>query len=92
MSDLTPLAALNALQYLCLNSTQVSDLTPLAALNALQSLHLNGTQVSDVSMLRQKGLRILGLRDDVKKKTVTGVKKPRNRLSAAVGRLMRIKT
>ena len=53
-----PLAGLNALQSLWLNSTQVSDLTPLAGLNALQSLDLDSTQVSDVSVLRQSGLSI----------------------------------
>ena len=92
LSDLTPLAGLPALQTLDLDRTQVSDLTPLAALNALQELSLNSTQVSDVSILRQKGLRIYGPRDDAKKNTVTGVKKLRNRLSAAAGRLLRTKT
>jgi len=91
VSDLTPLAALNALQSLNLNFTQVSDLTPLAALNALQSLSLHNTQVSDVSMLRQTGLRISGLRDDVKKNAVTGVKKARNPLSVAAARFLRTK-
>ena len=70
----------------------MSDLTPLAGLPALQTLWLNSTQVSDVSILRQKGLRIYGPRDDAKKNTVTGVKKLRNRLSAAAGRLLRTKT
>ena len=70
----------------------LSDLTPLAGLPALQTLTLDSTQVSDVSILRQKGLRIYGPRDDAKKNTVTGVKKLRNRLSAAAGRLLRTKT
>ena len=92
VSDLTPLAALNALQDLRLDRTQVSDLTPLATLNALQYLDLDGTQVSDVSMLRQKGLRIDGLRDDVKKNPATGAKKQWIPLSAPAGRLLRTKT
>ena len=69
----------------------LSDLTPLAALNALQRLDLDNTKVSDVSMLRQKGIQIAGLPDNVKKNTGAGVKRPRNRLSGAAARLLRTK-
>ena len=42
LSDVTPLAALTALQTLDLSGTQVIDVTPLAALTALQTLNQIG--------------------------------------------------
>ncbi len=51
LRDVTPLAALTALQSLNLRSATVSDVAPLAALTALQSLNLRRTQVSDVAPL-----------------------------------------
>ncbi|WP_338849060.1 leucine-rich repeat domain-containing protein [Massilia sp. W12] len=51
ISDLTPLAALTALQELDCAHTQVSDLAPLAALTALQLLNCAATQVSDLAPL-----------------------------------------
>jgi internalin A len=51
VSDLGPLAALTALQWLECSFTQVSGLGPLAALTALQWLNCFDTQVSDLGPL-----------------------------------------
>ena len=51
VSDLTPLAGLNNLQYLELSITEVCDVTALAGFTKLRWLHLNHTQVSDLTPL-----------------------------------------
>ncbi|MEN9868351.1 MAG: hypothetical protein RL748_3941, partial [Pseudomonadota bacterium] len=51
MSDLSPLAALTALQSLFFAHTQVSDLSPLATLTALQWLSCADSHVSDLAPL-----------------------------------------
>ncbi|MBM3724894.1 MAG: hypothetical protein FJW40_05670 [Acidobacteria bacterium] len=50
-ADITPLAALTALQHVDLTGTPVTDITPLAALTALQHLQLGETEVTDVTPL-----------------------------------------
>ena len=49
--DVTPLAGLNALEWLSLESTRVGDVSALANLTGLKTLHLTNTRVSDVSPL-----------------------------------------
>ena len=46
MSDLSPLAKLNNLDFLYLHGTEISDLSPLAELKNLKRLLLSRTEVS----------------------------------------------
>jgi len=65
LKDVIPLAKLEQLKYLYLNSTQVSDLTPLAGLTSLEWLDLQNTQVSVLTPLaRLTRLEVLYLSDN----------------------------
>ncbi|PPK68662.1 TIR domain-containing protein [Methylobacter tundripaludum] len=58
--DLSPLASLNTLQLLDINTTEVASLSPLANLTGLHRLDIGGTQVTDLSpLVRLSGLRQL---------------------------------
>lgn len=52
LSDLSPIATLNNLEFLDLNFTNVTDLLPLAKLKNIQALSFGSTMVSDLSYLR----------------------------------------
>ena len=47
VSDVTPLAGLEKLEWLDLHDTRVSNLAPLVGLKSLRQLDLKGTKVSD---------------------------------------------
>ena len=51
VSDLSPLAGLTGLRFLCVEGTQVQDLTSLVGLRELKWVNLSGTQVSDLTPL-----------------------------------------
>lgn len=51
LSDISPLAGAERLEYVFLACTDVSDLTPLANLSALRSLGLDGTSVRELEPL-----------------------------------------
>ena len=51
VSDLGPLANLNTLEQLYLDSVQISDIGPLSYLTALERIDLYSTQISDISPL-----------------------------------------
>ena len=51
LNDLTPLAGLTQLKYLCIRDNQSSDLTPLASLTQLETLDIANNQISDLTPL-----------------------------------------
>ena len=63
LTDITPLAGLDKLEYLGLNDNNISDLEPLTGLKNLQELYLDGNPISDFSpLMGLKNLRWLSVR------------------------------
>jgi len=51
LRDISPLANLTSLNFLCLAGNMISDLSPLAKLTALKYLDLSGNKINDLSPL-----------------------------------------